>query len=225
MERFVVVPRGHQPLALVAMGLDFLVQPGWQEWDGLIIVGHDVASAFVRNARPSVESGMCERLTCGGVEAPGSHRIANRGFKRHSQSAVHKPQCEIRSINERIRAQIAQQLLALPFIVHEIEPLAVVLPLGLLLSNHEQLAELIPVPIAPCPSRLLEPLESLRSEGLEDLVLHAEEKLTAAGIALAAGAAEELTVDADRLMALGCDHMQSAGGRDAGHGVDVRHAT
>ena len=42
----------HQPLALVAVRLDFLVQLGGQKWNGLIILGHDVTTALVWDASP-----------------------------------------------------------------------------------------------------------------------------------------------------------------------------
>src|SRR5262245_65899641 len=78
-------------------------------------------------------------------------------------------------INERIRPQVAEQVLALTFVVHEVEPLAVVLALGLLLGHHEQLAERVPGTVPAEPPDVPEHVVALRADRLQDIVLRALE--------------------------------------------------
>ena len=58
---------------------------------------------------------------------------------------------------------------------------------------------------------LQHPVHALGAEPAHQIVLEAEEELRAAGIALAAGAAAQLVVDAPALVALGADDEQAAG--------------
>src|SRR6476660_2023345 len=108
-------------------------------------------------------------------------------------------------IHERVRPQVAAQVLPLPLVVHRVQPLAVVLPLRLLLGDHEQPPELVPVPVPPGPAQFHQPVVPFRPHGFQDLVLQAQVELPAAGVALPAGPAEELPVDPDRLVPLGPD--------------------
>src|SRR6476469_2610571 len=64
-------------------------------------------------------------------------------------------------IHERVRPQVAEQFLPLPLVVHQVQPLAVVLPLRLPLGEHEQLAELVPVPVPARPPELDQPVVPL----------------------------------------------------------------
>ena len=62
---------------------------------------------------------------------------------------------------------------------------------------------------------LQHPVHALGAEAAHQIVLEAQEELRAAGIALAAGAAAQLVVDAPALVALGADDEQAAGVHDA----------
>ena len=57
-------------------------------------------------------------------------------------------------------------------------------------------------------------LQALAGEDLEQRILEREEEARAARVALAAGAAAQLVVDAARLVALGADDVQPARGHD-----------
>ena len=55
-------------------------------------------------------------------------------------------------------------------------------------------------------------VHALGAEDAHQVVLQRQEELRAPGIALAAGAAAQLVVDAAALVALGADHVEAAGG-------------
>ena len=63
------------------------------------------------------------------------------------------------------------------------------------------------------PSLLQHAVELVRPEDAHQVVFEREEELRAAGIALAAGAAAQLVVDAPALVALGAEHEEPAGWR------------
>src|SRR5262245_65139283 len=94
------------------------------------------------------------------------------------------------SIHKRIRSQIAQQLLSLPLVVHQVQSLAVVLPLRPFLGDHEQPAESGPRPVTPRPAQGDQPVEPLRTERFEELVFQAQVHLPASGVSLPAGPTE-----------------------------------
>ncbi len=60
----------------------------------------------------------------------------------------------------------------------------------------------------------MRPGDALGAEDAHQIVFEREEEARAAGIALAAGAAAQLVVDAARLVALGAEDVQAAGGQD-----------
>src|ERR1051325_8175393 len=94
------------------------------------------------------------------------------------------------SIHIRIRAQFLQRLLALAFVVHEIETLAVVALLDVTLGLEDLGDVAVPVALAAgLPERLQRVLTRL-AQALEVLVLQRQEELAAARIALAGGAAD-----------------------------------
>src|SRR5947209_8762280 len=116
------------------------------------------------------------------------------------------------SIHERVGADVAELLAAVAVVEHHVEPLAVVLPLRDPLGLDEERAEEAPVALAAGAPQGEQSLLPGRAERLEELVFQADEELAAAGVALAAGAAEELPVDPQGLMPLGADDVQPAGG-------------
>src|SRR5205085_11144631 len=61
------------------------------------------------------------------------------------------------------------------------------------------------------PELLQHAVELVRPEDAHKVVFEGEEELRAARIALAAGAAAQLVVDAPRLVALGADDVEAAG--------------
>src|SRR5689334_3614230 len=74
---------------------------------------------------------------------------------------------------------------------------------------------------APFPG-LLQPLLTLLPQSFEQFVFQRDEELTAAGVALASGTAEQLAIDADRVVSFRGQHVQTPRRRDARRQFDVR---
>ena len=81
------------------------------------------------------------------------------------------------------------------------------------------------------PSLVQHAVELVGAEDAHQVVFQRQEELRVAGVALAAGAAAQLVVDAPAFMALGAEHEQPAGGerlvlqpRDLGRGCRRRRA-
>ena len=76
-----------------------------------------------------------------------------------------------------------------------------------------------------------QPLDAVGAEDAHQVVLERQVEARGAGVALAAGAAAELVVDAPRLVALGAQDVQAAGGEhllalaDAGLACSARSAS
>ena len=66
------------------------------------------------------------------------------------------------------------------------------------------------------PSRCQHGVEPVGAEDPHQIVFQRQEELRAAGVALTAGTAAQLVVDAARFMALGADDVEPAG---LGHGL------
>src|SRR5262249_3599429 len=85
--------------------------------------------------------------------------------------------------------------------------------------------ELLPVAVTAGLADFPQGVLLVLAETFEQLVLEREEELRAARVALASGAADELAVDAQRLVALGAEDVQAAGPDHRGRRLDVGAAS
>ena len=113
-----------------------------------------------------------------------------------------------------------------PLLVHDVvvlehaladeEVLLLDLPLGLLdlLGEHPGLDRLLVALLVDGPEAVEDLVDPVAGEQAHEVVLGGEEEARLARVALAAGAAAQLVVDAPRLVALGADDEQAAGLHD-----------
>src|SRR5439155_3485394 len=106
------------------------------------------------------------------------------------------------SIHVRVGAEVLEDLLPLLLVDHQVHAVAAVAALDLALGLAEQRQVTAPVAGAAALTALLQALLPRRPQALQQLVLQAEEELRAAGVALPAGTAHQLAVDAQRLVPL-----------------------
>src|SRR5207248_9541269 len=114
-------------------------------------------------------------------------------------AALHaaKPQAaRIPSIDIGVGAEIFEYFLTAFLVDHQVNAVAAVTPFQALLRLDEILVIALPVAPSAAPSDLLEVLLRVLAEALEQFIFQRQEELTAARIALAAAAAEQLAVDA-----------------------------
>src|SRR5438445_854409 len=90
------------------------------------------------------------------------------------------------------------------------------------LGTAKEMAKALPAPRCSVAAEPLQRRLPTRAERFQKLVFQAQEKLGAARIALSGGAAGELAVDAQGLVSLGTDDVQTTGRDDAGAELDVR---
>ena len=104
------------------------------------------------------------------------------------------------SIHIRVGDEVFQNLLALLFVVHEVEPLAVMAFFDVILGVQEIALIAVPVAIAAGLAGLLQRNLPALTEPFENFVLEGQEELATAGIALAGGPTDHLAIDASGLM-------------------------
>ena len=117
-------------------------------------------------------------------------------------------------------ALLVHDVVVLEHALADEEVLLLDLPLGLLdlLGEHPGLDRLLVALLVGRPEAVEDLVDPVAGEQAHEVVLGGEEEARLARVALAAGAAAELVVDAPRLVALGADDEQAAGLHDLRRG-------
>src|SRR5438128_1399307 len=144
---------------------------------------------YSRSRRPAFD--MAAKIFCW----PSSRRRFSRD-RAPGRATLPVWRCVTASIHVWISAKILQDLLALLLINHEIHALAAVATLDAALGFEEEGLEDLPAGCVAAPADVDQRLLLVRAETFQQLVIQSKEELATAGVALASGAAGELTVDA-----------------------------
>jgi hypothetical protein len=106
-------------------------------------------------------------------------------------------------IDIRVRPQILENLLPPLLVNHQIDAIAAMPALQPSLGLDEGLVEALPVAPAASLADLAQMVLPILTQTLQQRVLQRQEELTAPGVALPTGTADELTVDSQGLVPLG----------------------